>query len=147
MKVGKPFLFCWWLSIAIGAIVGSAETINAVNDGNTEEQTCGWEDRQNCNDTYQDAHLKPMAVHLEDGSEDLFQAYVLPDVATFYNKTEGSMRVTETSFNGMMAKFINMRKTPIGVYWKPSDPTREATYIAEGSLLLWLNVAMLLVKL
>ena len=84
------------------------------------EQTCGWDDRHSCGGVYRDANLKEMHVNLPGRETETFLAYVHPDISTFYNKTEGSMKITETRFTGLMGKFVNLAPHPITIFWKPS---------------------------
>lgn len=101
------------------------------NDVDSSEQTCAWNDRNKCGGVYRDASLKEMQVNLVGREPETFLAYVHPDIATFYNKTEGSMKITETSFNGMMGKFINMAATPITIYWRPYNRKQDPSYISH----------------
>lgn len=101
------------------------------DDADNSEQTCAWDDRHNCGGLYRDANLKEMSVILAGREPESFLAYVHPDISTFYNKTEGSMKITETRFNGMMGKFVNMASTPITIYWKPHDPRQDPAYISQ----------------
>ena len=64
-----------------------------------------------------DYNVMPMTVTFENDVQETFFAYVEPDVSTFYNKTEGQMRVVNPDFDGLFTKFINMGPTPIQVYW------------------------------
>ncbi|CAJ1953635.1 unnamed protein product [Cylindrotheca closterium] len=101
------------------------------DEADSSEQTCTWSDRHNCGGVYRDANLKEMQVNLVGREPESFFAYVHPDISTFYNKTEGSMAITETKFNGMMGKFVNMAATPITIYWKSHDPRQEPVYISQ----------------
>ena len=106
MRLTKNSVVCW-LSIVFGLpSTGFAETVVAKDNGNNEY--CGWDDRWSCGGSYRDPNLKAMDVVLEDGSKETFHAYVVPDIATFYNKTSGSLQVTETPFRGIMGKFVNL---------------------------------------
>lgn len=118
--------------VALLPIFGYAErVVTTVDDSNYDEQTCGWDDRESCGGVYKDPALQPMEVNLDDGTGGTFNAYVVPDVATFYNKTEGSMKVTETNFKGMMGKFINMSRNPVAVHWQSNNPQQPPSYIAH----------------
>lgn len=99
-------------------------------DADSSEQTCAWNDRQNCGGVYQDANLKEMHVNFA-GQQETFLAYVHPDISTFYNKTEGSMKITETPFNGMMGKFVNLAAKPITIYWQPHNPKQDPSYLSH----------------
>ena len=119
-----------WLQLAF-ILWGTLAFQVAAND---EEQTCS----SGTSALYNDPNLKAMTVNLGDGTSGkdseltTFYAYVSPDIATFYNKTAGSVRAVEPSFRGQFGKFINLSNKKIQVYWQPtSGKNRQATYISD----------------
>jgi hypothetical protein len=130
MRIAQALL-CWLTIVVVLPTLGLSESVSVVDDGNNEEQTCGWDARETCGGAYKDPALQPMQVNLDDGTGETFYAYVVPDIATFYNETEGSMKVTETKFRGLMGKFINMSRKPVAIHWQSNSPHREPTYIAH----------------
>lgn len=64
-----------------------------------------------------DYNMQPMTATFENNVKETFYAYVEPDVSTFYNETEGQLRVVEPDFTGLFTKFVNMGPTPIQIYW------------------------------
>eukprot|EP00980_Cylindrotheca_fusiformis_P015962 scaffold4683_cov112-Cylindrotheca_fusiformis.AAC.3 len=130
-------VFIYWLTISAAFVpLGYSKSLSRTvdessNNNNNDAETCGWDDRDTCGGSYRDPALKPMQVSLRDGTTDIFYAYVASDIATFYNKTEGSMKVTETKFKGLMGKFINMGRKPISIHWKPGNPQQQSSYIAQ----------------
>lgn len=79
-----------------------------------------------------DYHMQAMTAVFEQGREETFYAYVEPDVATYYNQTEGSMRVVEPDFNGMFMKFVNVSPMSVRVHWVPANyPNEDLVYICD----------------
>jgi hypothetical protein len=109
----------------------NVEVADDSSSSSRSEKTCAWEDREACEGgVYRDPNLKPMVIQL-DGLEETFDAYVMPDVATFYNATPGSIKKQNTSFKGMFGKFINLSNKPVRVYWKPANKKQQPSYIAD----------------
>lgn len=78
-----------------------------------------------------DYNMQPMTAIFENDQTETFFAYVEPDVSTFYNKTQGQMRVVEPDFNGLFTKFVNMGPTPIQIYWLPVKKNQPPMYISD----------------
>ncbi|ACI65565.1 predicted protein [Phaeodactylum tricornutum CCAP 1055/1] len=62
-----------------------------------------------------------------------FYAYVVPDVATFYNKTPGSLQPTMSTFKGMFGKFTNLSPDTIRVSWISGKKNDAPVYISDVS--------------
>jgi hypothetical protein len=109
---------------------------------NKVEQVCSWEDKESCTSSssslpsaawQKDPHLKPMIFSLKDDPEEkTFEAYILTDIATYYNKTPGTVTAKKPSFTGMFGKFINLSPNKIRVYWQPTTGrVRTPSYISD----------------
>ena len=134
-----PKIICFWLLVfTLWVALAFATT------SNVEDQTCTLEDGQHyCSSgpssLYRDPNLKAMTVNLGDdkiGDDEVelstFYAYITPDIATFYNKTVGSVKAVEPTFSGQFGKFINLSNKKVQVYWQPTTGTnRIPTYIAD----------------
>lgn len=78
---------------------------------------CAWE-----------PNLQPMK--LQGLHEDIFYAYVTPDVSTFYNETAGSRKPVKMRNTGMFGKFINLSPDTIRVYWDGGRGS-DLSYISD----------------
>mmetsp|Transcript_14150 Transcript_14150/g.20899 ORF Transcript_14150/g.20899 Transcript_14150/m.20899 type:complete len:599 (-) Transcript_14150:148-1944(-) len=88
---------------------------------------------------YQDPNLHTMTFRLEDEefSQDddqvvekmrTFDAYVTPDVSTFYQEAPGSRQKMKPQFVGFGMKFINLSPKTVGLYW---DDNKGGMLLAE----------------
>ena len=76
-----------------------------------------------------DRNLKPMTFQFpHESTPRTFQAYVQPDVATFYNDPPGTRSVQKPYFNGVAGKFINLSPEHLSLYW---DDGRDGQLIAD----------------
>lgn len=94
-------------------VVSQAENDETVDATHPHADSCAWTGGS-CEWDY---NMQAMTVTFENDRKESFFAYVEPDVATFYNETEGHLRVAEPDFNGLFTKFVNMGPTPIQIYW------------------------------
>ena len=83
--------------------------------------SCDWE-----------PNLHPMTVKYGNGIyNETFNAYVIPDVSTFYNLPVGTKKPKSPSFHGQFGKFINMSPNTVQVHWHSGYKNDEPTYIAD----------------
>lgn len=52
---------------------------------------------------------------------EVFDAYVQPDVATFYMQPPGTTKAVKPKFDGLAGKFVNMSPEPLRLYWDPGN--------------------------
>ena len=64
-----------------------------------------------------DFNMQAMTATFEGDRSETFYAYVEPDVSTFYNQTEGQLRVVEPDFTGLFLKFVNMSPKSVRLHW------------------------------
>jgi len=64
-----------------------------------------------------DYNMQAMKAEFEAGLSETFFAYQEPDVANYYNQSEGQLTVMEPSFTGMFAKFVNLSPKAMQVHW------------------------------
>jgi hypothetical protein len=77
-----------------------------------EELTCSWTKDE------LDPALKEMTYNVGDG-EQKFMAYVEPDMTSMYQGNPPASTKVVPKFNGLAAKFINMSKERLNLYWEP----------------------------
>mmetsp|Transcript_17611 Transcript_17611/g.24830 ORF Transcript_17611/g.24830 Transcript_17611/m.24830 type:complete len:606 (+) Transcript_17611:32-1849(+) len=82
--------------------------------------------------------------HVSSEQSGVFQAYVIPDVSTFYQETPGSMIAKIPRYKGLAGKFINLSPQKLDLYWHsgqgdgvhiagagPMEAVGTATYIGH----------------
>ena len=83
--------------------------------------SCDWE-----------PNLHPMTVQYGNGIyNETFNAYIIPDVSTFYNLSSGTKKAKTPKFNGQFGKFINMSPNIVRVHWHSGYKKDEPVYIAD----------------
>jgi hypothetical protein len=83
--------------------------------------SCDWE-----------PNLHEMTVQYGNGIfNESFQAYITPDVSTFYNESIGSKHAVKPSFTGQFGKFINLSPNSVRVHWDSGRRGDAPVYIAD----------------
>uniref|UniRef100_A0A7S2DUY8 Fe2OG dioxygenase domain-containing protein n=1 Tax=Helicotheca tamesis TaxID=374047 RepID=A0A7S2DUY8_9STRA len=67
-----------------------------------------------------DPALKEMTFDIGYG-EETFEAYVQPDVSSFYHEEVGSIKEVKPHFVALAGKFVNMSPHPLRLYWDPDN--------------------------
>lgn len=80
-----------------------------------KDGTCLSEDQAG-KENQRDKWLKPMTYDFGHG-EETFGAYVLPDVSSFYQKSDGTHKKSSPRFSGIAGKFINMGPERMILMW------------------------------
>jgi len=70
-----------------------------------------------CQTTDKDPNLKAFAYDLGDGKR-VMDAWVEPDINTFYQSDGGGYSKVRPAFNGLAGKFINMSNRHLDFYWE-----------------------------
>ena len=86
--------------------------VTSVVNGSGDSQTCSIQD-----ELERDPNLKEMTYDVGDGPKS-FWAYVEPDITTFYANEPPATAKVVPKFNGLAAKFINMSKDPVTLFWE-----------------------------
>jgi hypothetical protein len=83
--------------------------------------SCDWE-----------PNLHEMTVQYGNGIyNETFNAYIIPDVSTFYNATKGTKTIKKPKFNGLFGKFINMSPNTVRVHWDSGRKGAKLSYLAD----------------
>uniref|UniRef100_A0A7S4J987 Amine oxidase n=1 Tax=Odontella aurita TaxID=265563 RepID=A0A7S4J987_9STRA len=101
-----PFGGCPLLSLALAAAAASVDA----------QPACSARDYLG----RPDPSLREIEFDIGYGPE-VFDAYVQPDVSTFYGEEEGTRKAAVTSYNGLAGKFVNMSPEPLTLYWDPGN--------------------------
>merc|ERR1712071_127724 len=65
-----------------------------------------------------DPGLQPMTYDLDNGEgKKKFNAYVTPDISSFYQEPPGSRKRRIPYHKGLAGKFLNLSATPLKLFW------------------------------
>jgi len=124
---------CWCCSLAAVVVNGYDSAGESDNDPSSSpspprSQHCAEWSGAKCD---WEPSLKPMNVDFGPALQETFYAYVTPDVSTFYNRTEKSMKPVEPNFTGFYAKFINMSPEQVVLYYESGVPNDAPVHMAD----------------
>ena len=128
LSFGLVTIFCLFVSrhdCLCGAQDVSSSSNSADDDQSSSQQCAAWSGAE----CAWEPNLKKMTVDFGPTLQETFDAYVTPDVSTFYNQTEGSLTPRKMRTTSMFGKFINLSPEPLMVYWEPPH--------AKGNSDLW----------
>lgn len=83
--------------------------------------SCDWE-----------PNLRDMTVQYGNGVyNETFLAYVVPDVASFYNLSAGQKNAKHPKFTGQFGKFINLSTDTVRMHWHSGVRGQDPVYISD----------------
>lgn len=132
LSLSLIFLSCRWHAVVLGQEAQATANAPASDNGDPSQHCAEWSGAE-CS---WEPNLKAMTVDFGPTVQETFYAYVTPDVATFYNKTAGSVLPLRPSFMGQYAKFINLSPDTLYLWYDPrtgDDKTFMATMEPFGS--------------